>query len=77
MTTANSFLFTTQSSSDRKKKIAVLIHPPGANFEDVFLPKLKQLLCEESTELFVIIGHVNPNRVAMLKSLSAIYSEIE
>ena len=49
---------------------AVLVHPPGVAYRDVFLPALEQALGDTSQPLLVVVGHVNPNRVALLHALA-------
>ena len=59
-TTANSYLI--------KAEKTALIDPPGESFTEIFLTALQQRL--DVTQLdYVIMGHVNPNRAATLKSL--------
>ena len=60
-TTANSFLF---------QEVPLLVHPPGASFAEPFLAELAKLLPAEAP-LKVVVGHVNPNRVALLHQLAA------
>ncbi len=72
-TTANSFLFTNQSSN---VSTAFLVHPPGNNFEHVFIPSISKIISPENTNLVVIIGHVNPNRVALLKKLAVVFQNL-
>ena len=73
-TTANSFLFTDGSHD---KLNALLVHPPGRNFEEVFLPELIESLSTENTNLVVVVGHVNPNRVYLLKRLVEVFTNIK
>ncbi|MGF1480081.1 MAG: diflavin flavoprotein [Cyanophyceae cyanobacterium] len=61
-TTANSYLI-------RGERTA-LIDPPGRSFTETFLPKLQQHLSLEQLE-YIILGHVNPNRMATLEVLIA------
>jgi len=75
-TTANSFLFK-QVNKTNLSTIAVLVHPPGANFEEVFLPIIKKILNTKTTHLTVVIGHINPNRVALLKKLTEEFQQIK
>ncbi|MBW4554878.1 MAG: diflavin flavoprotein [Trichormus sp. ATA11-4-KO1] len=59
-TTANSYLI----QSDR----TALIDPPGESFTQIFLQELQQHL--DLTQLnYIILNHVNPNRMATLKFL--------
>ena len=60
-TTANSFLF---------QAVPLLVHPPGASFAEPFLAELAKLVPAEAP-LKVVVGHVNPNRVALLHQLAA------
>ena len=64
--TANSFLFDAGVDSHGTEKPAVLVHPPGGAYADVFLPALAEALPEDCDTLQVVVGHVNPNRVALL-----------
>ena len=60
-TTANSFLF---------QEVPLLVHPPGASFAEPFLAELAKLVPAEAP-LKVVVGDVNPNRVALLRQLAA------
>ena len=70
--TANSFLF-----EGDEHHAAVLVHPPGAAYGDVFLPALAAAMPDHSRSLQVVVGHVNPNRVALLRELAATYTRLE
>lgn len=59
-TTANSYLI----RGDAK----VLIDPPGESFTEIFLQALTQQVDPAKLD-YIILGHVNPNRVATLKVL--------
>ena len=63
--TANSVLFEAGDGCP-----AVLVHPPGAAYRDVFLPALDEALGGKIQPLRVVVGHVNPNRVALLHALA-------
>ena len=63
--TANSVLFEAGDGA-----AAVLVHPPGAAYSSVFLPQLNTLLGDVEQPLLVVVGHVNPNRIALLRSLA-------
>jgi flavorubredoxin/flavin reductase (DIM6/NTAB) family NADH-FMN oxidoreductase RutF len=66
-TTANSYLI-------QANKIA-LIDPPGESFTEKFLDELQQRF--DLTKLdYVILGHVNPNRVETLKALLQLAPQI-
>ncbi|MEY4760083.1 MAG: putative diflavin flavoprotein 6 [Cyanobacteriota bacterium] len=59
-TTANSFLFAA---------VPLLVHPPGASFAEPFLAQLAELVPADAA-LKVVVGDVNPNRVALLRQLA-------
>ena len=70
-TTANSFLFLPGSGEDEQigSAAALLVHPPGASFAEPYLEQLAALV-PSSTELQVVVSHVNPNRIALLHELA-------
>ena len=70
--TANSVLFEAGDGA-----AAVLVHPPGAAYSSVFLPELNTLLGDVEQPLLVVVGHVNPNRIALLRSLAEVYPKLE
>ncbi|MGF1523461.1 MAG: diflavin flavoprotein [Leptolyngbyaceae cyanobacterium] len=59
-TTSNSYLI----RGDRK----VLVDPPGESFTDIFLQALSAQIDLAQLD-YIILGHINPNRVATLKVL--------
>jgi len=59
-TTANSYLIQAQETA--------LIDPPGESFTDLFLDELQQHQYFQRIN-YVILSHVNPNRIATLKRL--------
>ncbi|MEB3255644.1 MAG: diflavin flavoprotein [Synechococcaceae cyanobacterium] len=67
-TTANSFLFDAGPDAQGRPMPPVLVHPPGASFATPFLAELAELVPAEAP-LKVVVGHVNPNRVALLREL--------
>jgi len=69
-TSANSFLFEAGSTATGQSVPPVLVHPPGDSFAESFLEQLAVLVPAHAA-LKVIIGHVNPNRVALLRRLAA------
>ncbi|MFN9923008.1 MAG: diflavin flavoprotein [Cyanobacteriota bacterium] len=69
-TSANSFLFLAGSTATGQPVPPVLVHPPGASFAEPFLEQLAALVPADSA-LKVVVGHVNPNRVALLRQLAA------
>ncbi len=70
--TANSVLFEADNNAP-----AVLVHPPGAAYRDVFLPALAEALPVSDAPLLVVVGHINPNRVALLRDLGETYAGLE
>jgi flavorubredoxin/flavin reductase (DIM6/NTAB) family NADH-FMN oxidoreductase RutF len=68
-TTANSFLFLAGEGSGGRSVPPVLVHPPGASFAESFLPCLAEQVAGDAA-LKVVVGHVNPNRVALLRQLA-------
>ena len=66
-TTANSFLFTAGP---------LLVHPPGASFAEPFLAELATLVPADAA-LKVVVGHVNPNRVALLRQLASRWPQLQ
>ena len=82
-TSANSFLFLGDGSDDATSAdderigtvAALLVHPPGASFAAPYLQTLAQLV-PANRELQVVVGHVNPNRVALLHELALGWSKL-
>ena len=70
--TANSVLFEAGDGAP-----AVLVHPPGAAYRDAFLPALAEALPPSDAPLLVVVGHINPNRVALLRDLGETYAGLE
>jgi hypothetical protein len=68
-TTANSFLFTAGTSADGNSVPPVLVHPPGASFAAPYRAALARLVPADAP-LKVVVSHVNPNRVALLRQLA-------
>ncbi|MCP9928289.1 diflavin flavoprotein [Cyanobium sp. CH-040] len=68
-TTANSFLFRPGSTAAGRSMPPVLVHPPGASFAAPFLERLESLVPADAA-LKAVVGHVNPNRVALLRKLA-------
>ena len=59
-TTANSYLIQGEKTA--------LIDPPGESFTEIFLSKLQECINLQQLD-YIILGHVNPNRIFTLKSL--------
>ncbi len=70
-TTSNTFLFYNNENT------AFLINPPGANFQEVFLPELRKIISKNTCQLSVVIGHINPNRISLLKILSLEFPKLK
>ncbi len=70
--TANSVLFEANDGAP-----AVLVHPPGVAYSAAFLPVLADVLPSSDEPLVVVVGHVNPNRVALLRNLAEAYAGLE
>ncbi|CAK6697219.1 diflavin flavoprotein [Synechococcus sp. CBW1107] len=68
-TTANAFLFEAGSSTGGAPIPPVLVHPPGASFSEPFLEQLSELVPSDAA-LKVVVGHLNPNRVTLLRELA-------
>ena len=75
--TANSFLFDAGADCEGQHQSAVLVHPPGKAYDRAFIPALAALLPDQTRALRVVVGHVNPNRVALLRELASLYSDLE
>jgi len=74
-TTSNSFLLEAGVNADGKTTPPVLVHPPGASFAEPFLEQLAQLVPADAA-LKVVVGHVNPNRVTLLRQLAARWPQL-
>ena len=68
-TSANSFLFTAGTTRSGQTVPPVVVHPPGDSFAAPYLENLRSLVPPDA-DLKVIVGHVNPNRVALLQRLA-------
>ena len=75
--TANSFLFEAGPDQTGGDRPAVLVHPPGMAYSNVFMPVLLEMLPSTEQPLLVVVGHVNPNRVALLQELARVYPGLE
>jgi len=54
---------------------ATLIHPPGESFREPFLEVLGHH-CPVDHPLAVVVGHVNPNRVGLLRHMAVAYPRL-
>ncbi len=75
-TTSNTFLFYQKNKSNVDSK-TILINPPGANFQEVFIPSLKAIIADSSEQIFIVLGHVNPNRIQLLRTISLEFPNIQ
>ncbi len=66
-TTANSYLIQANKTA--------LIDPPGETFTEIYLPALQQRLDLAQLD-YVILGHVNANRMTTLKALLALAPQV-
>ncbi|MCC5644956.1 diflavin flavoprotein [Nostoc sp. CHAB 5824] len=66
-TTANSYLIESEKTA--------IIDPPGETFTQIYLKALQQRFHLEELD-YIILGHVNPNRVATLKAMLTIAPQI-
>ncbi|MEA5618277.1 diflavin flavoprotein [Cronbergia sp. UHCC 0137] len=66
-TTANSYLIQADKTA--------IIDPPGETFTEIYLAALQQRLDLQQLD-YIILGHVNPNRAATLKTLLEIAPQI-
>ncbi|MEQ9667612.1 diflavin flavoprotein [Coleofasciculus sp. G2-EDA-02] len=66
-TTANSYLIQADKTA--------LIDPPGESFTEIFLNQLQQCMKVQQLD-YVILGHVNPNRMVTLKALLELAPQI-
>ncbi|QPN60908.1 diflavin flavoprotein [Synechococcus sp. CBW1002] len=74
-TSANSFLFTAGTTATGQPVPPVLVHPPGESFAAPFLEQLAGLVPAEAA-LKVVVGHVNPNRVSLLRRLASQWPQL-
>ncbi len=66
-TTANSFLIQGDKTA--------LIDPPGSTFTEIFLSNLQRRIHIKQID-YVILGHINPNRIETVKALAALNPNI-
>lgn len=66
-TTANSYLIQSEKTA--------LIDPPGESFTEIFLNQLQQSINLQQLD-YVILGHINPNRMVTLKALLELASHL-
>ncbi len=72
----NSFLFKGPENENTESQDTILIHPPGLTFEKEFLKEFETLISRNSTEIKIVMGHINPNKVAFVKKMNLKYKNI-
>ncbi len=71
--TSNSFLLTHSNKYKTNNDQIILINPPGDTFSDLFLKAIQKEIPLGNAHLSILIGHVNPNRISLLKKLVNLY----
>jgi len=72
----NSFLFKSSQDEHSKSHYYILIHPPGLTFEKEFLEEFETLISRDSAEIKLVMGHINPNKVAFVKRMNVKYKNL-
>tara|TARA_B100000965_G_scaffold403088_1_gene430444 strand:+ start:243 stop:2093 length:1851 start_codon:yes stop_codon:yes gene_type:complete len=72
----NSFLFNSFENENANSKHYILIHPPGLTFEKEFLEEFEKLISRDSCSIKLVMGHVNPNKVAFVKRMYEKYDNL-
>ena len=72
----NSFLFKSEQDENTKLQDYILIHPPGLTFEKEFLEEFEALISKDSAEIKLVMGHINPNKVAFVKRMNVKYKNL-
>ena len=72
----NSFLIKNTKNETKERDDFILIHPPGLTFEKEFLEKFETLISKSSSEIKLVMGHINPNKIAFVKRLNIKYKNI-
>ncbi len=72
----NSFLFKCPENENTGSQDNILIHPPGLTFEKEFLEEFETLITKDSAEIKLVMGHINPNKVAFVKRMNLKYKNI-
>ena len=67
-----------KSSQDEHSKLQdyILIHPPGLTFEKEFLEEFETLIRRDSDAIKLVMGHINPNKVAFVKRMNVKYKNL-
>jgi len=72
----NSFLFKSSQDEHSKSQDYILIHPPGLTFEKEFLEEFETLISKDSAAIKLVMGHINPNKVAFVKRMNMKYKNL-
>jgi len=72
----NSFLFKSSEDEDSESQDSILIHPPGLTFEQEFLEEFETLISRDSSSINLVMGHINPNKVAFVKRMNLKYKNL-
>jgi len=72
----NSFLFKSSQDEHSKLQDYILIHPPGLTFEKEFLEEFETLISDDSSAIKLVMGHINPNKVAFVKRMNVKYKNL-
>ena len=72
----NSFLFKSSQDEHSKSHNYILIHPPGLTFEKEFLDEFETLISSDSSAIKLVMGHINPNKVAFVKRMNVKYKNL-
>jgi len=72
----NSFLILAPKNEAQEIETCILIHPPGLTFEKEFLEKFETLIPQSSCKIKLVMGHINPNKIAFIKKFNTKYKNI-
>ena len=72
----NSFLFKSSQDEHSESHEYILIHPPGLTFEKEFLDEFETLISSDSSAIKLVMGHINPNKVAFVKRMNVKYKNL-
>ena len=72
----NSFLFKSSQNQNSESQDYILIHPPGLTFEKEFLDEFETLIRSDSSAIKLVMGHINPNKVAFVKRMNVKYKNL-
>ena len=72
----NSFLIFTSQNKAQSQVASFLIHPPSISFEKEFINAFNPLITTYSSPINIVMGHINPKRVALIKVLAKTYKNL-